>query len=148
MVIFVVKEKESDISREPTDDEILEFLGNKAGKMWMRIKKYIDENYEFEPIRENKDLDATIRYKRSGKTLLTFYPKKNELTVLIIFGKNEVQKFEQLKNDFSSETVDIFMNTKQYHDGRWLHFKIPPFNQFDDIQTLLAIKKQPAHSLD
>lgn len=145
---IIGKDAELKKESEPTEEEMLEFLGKQAGDMWKRIKSYVNENYEFEPVREKETLDGTIRYKRSGKTLLTFYPKKNELTVLIIFGKHEVEKFESLKANFNSETVNIFKNTKQYHDGRWLHFKIPPFNHFEDIQKLLAIKKKPVYSLD
>jgi len=139
----VVKDKESEIDTEPTEDEMYEFLGKQAGLMWKQITNYVDENYEFEPARYGEGLDATIRYKRSGKTLLTFYPKRNELTVLIIFGKKEVEKFKNFKTEFSSELIDIFVNTKQYHDGRWLHIKIPPFNHLDDIKRLLMIKKKP-----
>jgi len=144
----VVKEKESEIDTEPTEDEMNEFLGKQAGLMWKQITNYVDENYEFEPVREREGLDATIRYRRSGKTLLTFYPKRNELTVLIIFGKKEVEKFENSRSEFSSELIDIFMNTKQYHDGRWLHVRIPPFRHFEDIKKLLMIKKKPREVSD
>lgn len=111
--------------------------------MWKIITKYLRENYEFEPVRENDELEATIRYRRSGKTLITFYPKKEELTVLIIFGKKEVEKFENSKDEFSPEIVELFENTKQYHDGKWLHIKVPPFEDFEDIRKLLHIKRKP-----
>jgi hypothetical protein len=103
----------------------------------------LDENYEFEPIREEGDLDSTIRYRRSGKTLITFYPKKDELTILIIFGKKEVEKFEKSRDDFSPEIVELFDNTKQYHDGRWLHIKVPTFENLEEIKKLLHIKRKP-----
>jgi hypothetical protein len=143
LVKDVVDNMESGPDRDPTEDEMVKFLGKQAGKLWKKIIEYVRENYDFEPIRENQNPDATIRYKRSGKTLLTFYPKKNELTVLIIFGKNEVEKFESTTNEFSPEVVDIFKNTKQFHDGRWLHIKVPPFENFEDIKKLLEIKKRP-----
>ena len=111
--------------------------------MWRKITVYICDNYEFEPIREKDNLDSTIRYKRSGKTLLTFYPKKNELTVLIILGKREVEKSESSMDGFSPEMVELFIKTKQYHDGRWLHIKVLPFENFNDIKRLLEIKKHP-----
>jgi hypothetical protein len=144
----MVEDKESEIDTEPTKDEMYKFLGKQAGLMWKQITNYVDENYEFGPVRYGEGLDATIRYRRSGKTLLTFYPKRNELTALIILGKKEVEKFENSKTEFSSELIDIFVNTKQYHDGRWLHIKIPPFNNFDDIKKLLMIKKKPRKGSD
>ncbi len=127
----------------PSNNEMMNFLGNRGGKMWKAITKYLSENYEFEPVREKDELDSTIRYRRSGKTLITFYPKKDELTVLIIFGKKEVEKFENSKDEFSPEIVELFENTNQYHDGRWLHIKVPPFEGFEDIRKLLRIKRKP-----
>ncbi|TFG28325.1 DUF3788 family protein [Candidatus Thorarchaeota archaeon] len=143
LVNDVVKEKIPEIGKEPSEEEIYKFLGKQAGNMWRKIANYLNENYEFEPVRSGEGLDATIRYRRSGKTLLTFYPKKGELTILIIFGKKEVENFKNSKAEFSSEMVDIFVNTKQYHDGRWLHIKTPPFNKFEDVKKLLTIKKKP-----
>jgi hypothetical protein len=122
---------------------MMKFLGKQAGTMWRTISDYLRKNYEFEPVREKSEVDSAIRYRRSGKTLITFYPKKHELTVLIIFGKKEVEKFENSKREFSKEIVNLFENTKQYHDGRWLHIKVPPFEDFDDIIKLLHIKRRP-----
>lgn len=139
----MAKGEVSDLDREPTEEEMVGFLGRQAGKIWKQIAHYMRENYDFEPVREKGGLDATIRYRKSGKTLLTFYPKKNEVTVLIILGKNEVEKFESSRGEFSTEIVKLFTSTKQYHDGRWLHIKVPPFDNVEDIKKLLEIKKLP-----
>ena len=143
MVCVVTKGEESVLEREPTEEEMVRFLGRRAGNMWKQIAHYMRDNYDFDPVREKVGLDSTIRYRKSGKTLLTFYPKNNELTVLIIFGKQEVEKFTSSKNEFSPNILKLFENTKQYHDGRWLHIKVPPFENLEDIKKLLRIKKQP-----
>lgn len=139
----MAKGEESVSDREPTEEEMVRFLGRQAGKMWKQIAHYMRENYDFEPVREKGGLDATIRYRKSGKTLLTFYPKRDEITVLIILGKDEVQKFESSRGDFSPEIVELFASTKQYHDGRWLHIKVPPFDNLEDIKKLLLMKRKP-----
>jgi hypothetical protein len=143
VVDLVTKGNIGDSSDAPTDEAMMSFLGKQGGKIWKTITTYLSENYEFEPVREKNEVDSTIRYRRSGKTLITFYPKKDELTVLIIFGKREVEKFKNSKEDFSTEIGELFENTKQYHDGRWLHIKVPPFNDFEDIRKLLHIKRSP-----
>lgn len=139
----MAKGEESVSDREPTEEEMVRFLGRQAGKMWKQIAHYMRENYDFEPVREKGGLDATIRYRKSGKTLLTFYPKRDEITVLIILGKDEVQKFESSRGEFSTEIVELFASTKQYHDGRWLHIKVPPFDNLEDIKKLLLMKRKP-----
>jgi hypothetical protein len=143
VVLFVARGDVGKSSSAPTEIEMMKFLGKQGGKMWKTITKYLSENYEFEPVREKDELESTIRYRRSGKTLITFYPKKDELTVLIIFGKKEVEKFVNSKDEFSQEIVELFENTKQYHDGRWLHIKVPPFTNFEDIKNLLHAKRRP-----
>jgi hypothetical protein len=143
LVNVVARGNTADSGQAPTDEAMIKFLGKQGGRMWKTITQYLGSNYEFEPVRENDELESTIRYRRSGKTLITFYPKKDELTVLIIFGKKEVEKFVNSKDDFSPEVVELFENTKQYHDGKWLHIKIPPFKDFEDIRKLLHIKRRP-----
>ncbi|NHJ13522.1 MAG: DUF3788 domain-containing protein [Candidatus Thorarchaeota archaeon] len=128
---------------QPSEEQMMKFLGREAGRIWKKLTLYLEENYDFEPVRESIELDAAIRYRRSGKTLITFYPKKGELTVLIIFGKKEVERFEQTRGEFSTEIVILFDNTRQYHDGKWLHIKVPPCSSFDEILKLLSIKKNP-----
>jgi hypothetical protein len=139
----VARGDSSDSPDAPTEEVMMKFLGKQGGKMWKAITEYVSENYEFEPVRENDELESSIRYRRSGKTLITFYPKKDELTVLIIFGKKEVEKFENSKDEFSADIVELFEKTRQYHDGRWLHIKAPPFKNFNDIKKLLHIKRRP-----
>ena len=139
----VARGNTADSGQAPTDEAMIKFLGKQGGRMWKAITQYLSNNYDFGPVRENDELESTIRYRRSGKTLITFYPKKDELTVLIIFGKKEVEKFVNSKDDFSPEVVELFENTKQYHDGKWLHIKIPPFKDFEDIRKLLHIKRRP-----
>jgi len=139
----VAKGEEFVLDREPTEEEMVRFLGRQAGKMWKQIAQYMRENYDFEPVREKGGMDATVRYRKSGKTLLTFYPKGGEITVLIILGKDEVQKFESSRGEFSPEIVELFTSTKQYHDGRWLHIRVPPFDNLEDIKKLLLMKRKP-----
>jgi hypothetical protein len=133
----------------PAEKEMVEFLGKKAGSFWKSLTKYLATNYDHVPTKkpDSDRLEGTVRYRKSGKTLVTFYPKKGELTVLIILGKKEVEKFEAAKNEFSPDIIELFENTKQYHDGRWLHIKIPGPGNLEDIQRLLHLKRKPRKSL-
>ncbi len=50
-------------------------------------------------INRNKPLKyiGTLRYRKSGKTLCSFFPEKDAFTVLIVLGKKEVEKILSLK---------------------------------------------------
>lgn len=133
----------------PTEKEMMEFLGKKAGSVWKSLAEYLATNYDHVPTMEpdSDRLEGTVRYRKSGKTLITFYPKEGELTVLIILGKKEVEKFEAARKEFSPAIVELFENTKQYHDGRWLHIKVPGPGTIEDIKKLLHMKRKPGKSM-
>ncbi|MHA2601474.1 MAG: DUF3788 family protein [Candidatus Thorarchaeota archaeon SMTZ1-83] len=130
----------------PTEKEMMDFLGKEAGSLWKTLAEYLAENYDHVATKKPDDnrLEGTIRYRRGGKTLVTLYPKEGELTVLIILGRKEVEKFRTERNEFSPDIIELFKNTKQYHDGRWLHIKVPGPGTLEDIKKLLHLKKKPS----
>ncbi|MFW9845801.1 MAG: DUF3788 domain-containing protein [Candidatus Thorarchaeota archaeon] len=130
---------------EPTDKELLEFIGNRASKNWTGVQVFLEENYDFTP--ELKDYGKkygwAIRYRKSGKTLTTLYPEKGGFTIQIVLGKKEVENFEGIRKDVSPEIVDLFESTKQFHDGRWLWIRQPEMGSIDDIKKLIMLKRKP-----
>ena len=107
---------------EPTEKQMLELLGSKA-LLWSSLREYLASSYpQCIPVFtvEGKKADYTIRYRKSGKTLVTLYPGKKSLTVLVVLGKKEVDKVEQFENKLSKKIRELFKNTNQLHDGRWL----------------------------
>ena len=65
------------------------------------------------------------------------------MKVLIILGKNEREKFETSRKDFSEYIKNFYDNTRQYHDGKWLYLDIINNTVIADIERLLFIKKKP-----
>jgi len=129
---------------EPTDNEILAFVG-KAKHAWEEITSFLNENYDFEPEKLNygKKSGWAIRYRKSNRTWCALYPQKNSFQVQIIFGKKEVDKFQESRYDFSNFVVNKFDSTKQYHDGRWMFFTITDNTLLEDIKKLMYIKRKP-----
>ncbi|MHA1367639.1 MAG: DUF3788 family protein, partial [Candidatus Heimdallarchaeota archaeon] len=70
-------------------------------------------------------------------------PEKNCFAVLLTLGKKEVEAFELIKNEFTPYIVDVFENTKQLHDGRWLWLRVSKITETPDIKRLIIIKKKP-----
>lgn len=132
------------IENQPSRDVLLEYLGE-AINTWDELIKFIDENYGFESMwnYSKKHDEYEFKYRRGGKTLVTFYIKKDALTVLVIFGKAEREKFENSQHQFSPGIVDLYMNTHQYHDGKWLWIALSDKNVVEDIKKLIMIKRKP-----
>ena len=131
--------------KEPSEEEILRYIGKKASKAWAEIKDYLAENYDFTPEISfwGEKYGWTIRYRKSGKTLTALYPEEGGFTIQIILGKKEVEKFQASRDEFSPEIRDLFDVTKQLHDGRWLWISQPEMGNMDDIKGLLEIKRKP-----
>jgi len=101
----------------PTEENMLEYMSKDAQVAWVDIKDFLTENYNFEPI---IDFGGTkygwgIKYRRSGKTLVSFYPEKNSFTTLLTLGKKEVEAVELIKKELTPNIREIFDSTKQYH---------------------------------
>ncbi|MHA2386034.1 MAG: DUF3788 domain-containing protein [Candidatus Thorarchaeota archaeon] len=130
---------------EPTKKQILEFIGTKASKSWMALEEFMTMNYDFQPeLSYWGDKNGWIlRYRRSGKTLVSLYPEKGGFTVQVILGKKEVQKFEDIRGELDADIATLFDKTEQVHDGRWLYIRQPGVGTIHDIEKLIQLKRKP-----
>lgn len=137
----------SDKDTEPTDDDIIRFINDKnATSSWVQLQDFLATSYNLhtqEPQFGGQKYGWCIRYRRGGKTLCTLYPEKNGFTILIVYGKKEVEKFTDHKSEFSEQLVSLFRETKQLHDGKWLWIQICESKLLEDIKKMLAIKRRP-----
>ena len=129
--------------KEPTDNEILAFVG-KAGYAWKELTAFLNDNYDFVPEKKNygKKWGWVIRFRKSNKTWCALYPAKDCFTAQIIFGKKEVEKFQAARDDFSEFVLNKFDKTKQLHDGRWMFFNVEDSTLIDDLKKLMRIKRK------
>lgn len=140
-------ERMLDKGHKPSEKEILDYLGGKAGKAWADIVSFLRASYDFSP-----ELDYggakygwSIRYRKSNKSLCTLHPEKGAFTILIVLGKKEVEQFEEHMNEFSTKAIQLFRSAKQFHDGRWLWIRILDESDIEDVKRLLVIKRKPRH---
>ncbi|MDE6504910.1 MAG: DUF3788 domain-containing protein [Clostridia bacterium] len=99
----------------------MEQTWNNGGKKW---------NYEY-------------KFRKGGKTLCAFYFKENTLGLMIIFGKEERTKVDEIRNELSPAVLDAYDNTQTYHDGKWVMLNITDYSISEDIKKLLFIKRKP-----
>jgi len=128
----------------PTKEQIEALLGKNVIEAWKELNGFIESHYDFVPIWDGGGKYGTweVKYRKTGKTLCAFYVKDDHFSVLIVFGKAEREKFELSQEEFSAEIVDIYNNTRQYHDGKWLWIKVTDFSLVEDIKKLIIIKKK------
>ena len=61
---------------------------------------------------------------------------------MIIFGKDERTKFEEIRDILSTAVCRKYDEAKTYHDGKWVMFEPTDTTEFDDYMKLLAIKRK------
>ncbi|MDQ7799427.1 MAG: DUF3788 domain-containing protein [Candidatus Edwardsbacteria bacterium] len=126
----------------PTEKDFLALIGPKA-ELWSEIRTYLASHYDHMPELSvgKKEYDWTIRYRKTGKTLVTLMPEQGGFCVLVVLGKEEIEKAGQAK--LNKYVQDVFESAKQYHDGRWLWIRPKAKRDLNSIITLLRIKKGP-----
>ena len=133
---------------EPTEKDVVRHLGAKAAVLWSSLREYLSVHYEHIPELDfgGRNYGWSIRYRKSGKTLVTLYPERNAFTALVVLGKKEVGKTEGFQDKLSIRVRKLLQETDQLHDGRWLWIRPSSKADVQSIKLLLSAKRQPKPS--
>ena len=115
--VFVSKD------HKPTMREMLASIGSKR-ELWEDLARFIDENYRVKSDLAfyGKNYGWAVRYRRSGKALLSLYPGKESFTVQIVLGETLVQKASSLT--LGENVRNVIEKSRQFPEGRWLFIRI------------------------
>ncbi|MBU7015932.1 MAG: DUF3788 domain-containing protein [Theionarchaea archaeon] len=137
-------ERMLDSETEPTEEDILRTVGERKD-LWLDLRKYLEIHYDHVPELDfgGKKYGWAIRYRKSGKTLITLFPEEGAFTALVVLGRKEVEKTQSLLDELSPGVRSLFENTQQLHDGRWLWIRPCSEGDIESVKTLLATKRKP-----
>ena len=129
----------------PSQSTMTDLLGQPLFEVWQKLCEVIDEKYEMERLWNagGKNWIYEYKYRRGGKTLCSLYAKDNRIGFMIIFGKNEREKLEEIRDTLSDAVCRRYDEAKTYRDGKWVMFEPTNTKQFSDYMILLAIKRKP-----
>ena len=71
------------------------------------------------------------------------YAKEHCVGFMIIFGKDERAKLEDIRETLSDTVRKRYDEARTYRDGKWVMFEPEDTGEFDDYMKLLAIKRKP-----
>lgn len=125
--------------------DMIELIGLPLLEVWEALCTVIDEKYEMERLWNHggKKWTYEYKYRRGGKTLCCLYAKENCVGFMIIFGKDERTKVEEIRSNLSPAVCRKYDEAETYHDGKWVMFEPTDMSEFDDYIKLLAIKRKP-----
>ena len=129
----------------PSPSTMEELLGQSLFKVWQALCSVIDEKYEMDRSWNTggKKWTYEYKYRRGGKTLCSLYAKRGCIGFLIIFGKGERAKFEEIRDTLSDTVCRSYDEADTYHDGKWVMFEPISTEEFDDYMKLLVVKRKP-----
>lgn len=127
------------LENTPTQSTMTELLGQPLFAVWQELCSAIDEKYDMERLWNTggKNWVYEYKYRRGGKTLCSLYAKKNSLGFMIIFGKDERVKFEEIRETLSDPVCRQYDEATTYRDGKWVMFEPTDTYEFDDYMKLL-----------
>ena len=129
----------------PSRSAMIELLGQSLFEVWQELCSVIDAKYDMERLWNTggKNWTYEYKYRRVGKTLCSLYAKKTCVGFMIIFGKDERAKFEEIRDTLSDSVCSQYDQAKTYRDGKWVMFEPTDTSEFEDYIKLLAIKRKP-----
>jgi hypothetical protein len=132
--------------KSPTPSQISAWMGRDAYEFWERVTQLIERNYPetFSPdwLFGGKKHGWSLRYKK-GKSFCTLIPEKNRFVIQIVFGAEEREKMEAIRDELSARTQEAYDRAKTYHDGKWVLLTVDADDVIADLERLLAVKRKP-----
>lgn len=129
----------------PGAEQLTALLGKPLYEIWEQLCTLIDEKYDMDRLwdKGGKAWTYEYKYRRGGKTLCALYARENCVGFMVIFGKDERQKFEQDRDHYTEEVQRVYDGAQTYHDGKWMMFEPIDTSLFDDFIRLLGVKRKP-----
>jgi hypothetical protein len=136
----------TDKSAMPDEKTVRDWIGLEAFKYWADLQNWIAAYYPgvFAPdwLYGGKKRGWSLRYKKT-KAFCTLLPEYRRLSVLVVLGRAEREKFEERRYAWRSHLVKLYDEAKPYPDGKWLTVGISSADDRHDVMELLAMKRPP-----
>lgn len=131
-----------DRERPPDRAGLVAALGERIGS-WDAIAGWIEAAYgiEPEPLFYGKDSGWVVRYRRSGKSLVTLLPGPGSVRAVVVIGPSVAAAVGRL--ELQPATRAAFERARAYPDGRWLDLPIESPADVADVRRLVETKSPP-----
>lgn len=132
-----------DRAASPTAEDLAAACGSDR-RRWDRLVTWIETTYGItgEPLYFGRDSGWVLRFRRSGKALLTLLPLAGGgLRALVIVGPSAWEAVADV--DLSEPIRAAWTAAHPYPDGRWLWPVVDSDVVVEDIERLVALKSPP-----
>lgn len=121
------------------------FNGYIRNPLFDRLYDYLTEHYKIKPKIEfskcSWEHGWNMKFKKSGKSLCTLYPREGYFTLLVVVGAKEKEIVEGALPEMSSEIQEIYHGTKEGNGQRWLMIDLEDADEiYEDTLKLIDIR--------
>lgn len=82
-----------------------------------------------------------VKFKRSGRTLCTVYPRESFFTAMVVVDRKEKAAVEALLPECTLELQALYAQTREGNGQRWLMIDLEdPGPLYDNLMRLLRIR--------
>ena len=132
-----------DISHAPSLGEIGAYIGF---PLFDTFCQYMDTEYKaIRKIEYSKDVWArgwNVKFKKSGKSLCTIYPREGYFTVLVVIGSKVKEAVENILCDCAPELRELYEKTRWGNGQKWLMIDLEDQGEmFADVLQLIEIRR-------
>lgn len=136
----------TDKTYQPTVEEIDEFIGN---PLFSALCSHLETKYKaltsIDYSGEKAFLGWNMSFRKAGKTLIRLYPNKLFFKILIVIGRKEKERTEQMLPDMSFSMREIYLNTQEFMGQKWLMLDLYEDNAlYHDVLNLIEIRRTSA----
>lgn len=136
----------TDKSAPPDEGDVRDWIGPRAFAHWVKLRTWIDASYPgvFTPewLYGGKNRGWSLRYKKT-KAFCTILPEYRRLSIVIVLGGAEREKFEERRHVWRSQLLKLYDEAKIYPDGRFLTVAISSVEDRREVAELLIVKRPP-----
>ena len=127
----------------PSLEEISEYIGC---PMFLRFCSELKETYKCSEQIEfsscSMERGWNIKFKKSGKSLCTIYPRESYFTVMVVVGRKEKAFVEAILEECTPQLRELYHQTKEGNGQRWLMLDLEDCEaMYQDILRLIAIRR-------
>jgi AraC family transcriptional regulator len=130
---------------QPLENEIMNFVDN---HLYDDLDDFLRQKYHVVPksfysacsMDEGYWKGWNVKYKKSGKSLCTVYPKEGFFTALIQVSEKDIAQDDVMTLLRDEYTRNVYQETKSGRNGKSLAIEVRSESILNDVKNLIALR--------
>ncbi len=131
--------------KQPTMEQISEYIGGDAAKLWDSLMDYMGRAYKAKPKMTYSGCSGkpgwNIKFQKSGQSFGTLYPEQGSFSVFLVISYKLDPLMEAILPMLSPEIAELYSKAGDYMKlGKWMMFRISDEAGVQDYKKICEVK--------